>query len=119
MIDLVAAYFVEGSPLHANVEDTPACSLRIRQMAGNAGIPVIFTNVEYTNGGANGGIFFQKVSALRPFEKGNPLGAFAKGIEVQSDELGITKQYPSAFFGTSLAATLTAMKSCTRRTFST
>jgi maleamate amidohydrolase len=109
MVDLVAAYFVEGSPLYANVDDTLACALRIRQMARNTGVPVIFTNVEYTKGGANGGIFYRKVSALRSFEKGNPLGDFAKGIEVQSDELIVTKQYPSAFFGTSLAATLTAM----------
>ena len=37
------------------------------------------------------------------------MAAFARGLEPQADELIITKQYPSAFFGTSLASTLTAM----------
>ncbi|NCV92605.1 MAG: DUF3458 domain-containing protein, partial [Synechococcaceae bacterium WB7_3xG_012] len=34
---------------------------------------------------------------------------FADGLEPQDDELVVMKQYPSAFFGTSLASTLTAM----------
>ena len=37
------------------------------------------------------------------------MGAFAEGLTPEKDELVITKQYPSAFFGTSLASTLTAM----------
>jgi maleamate amidohydrolase len=42
------------------------------------------------------------------FVAGNPLGAWPAGLEPADDELVISKQYPSAFFGTSLAATLTA-----------
>ena len=37
------------------------------------------------------------------------MGNWPKGLEVAADELVISKQYPSAFFGTSLASTLTAM----------
>jgi nicotinamidase-related amidase len=37
------------------------------------------------------------------------MGAFAEGLEPLPDEPVITKQYASAFFGTSLASTLTAM----------
>ena len=36
------------------------------------------------------------------------MGAWATGLEPADDELVISKQYPSAFFGTSLASTLTA-----------
>ena len=62
----------------------------------------------YQPGGADGGVFFRKVPALAVFEAGNPLGAWPEGLEPAADEFVISKQYPSAFFGTSLAATLTA-----------
>ena len=36
------------------------------------------------------------------------MGAWPDGLEPGADELVVSKQYPSAFFGTSLASTLTA-----------
>lgn len=70
---------------------------------------MLFTCVVYDESGRDGGRFFQKIPALRCFVKGSPLGAFASGVEPQSDETVIVKQYASAFFGTSLASTLTAL----------
>lgn len=46
--------------------------------------------------------------ALSAFTVGNLLGEWADGLAPTEDELVISKQYASAFFGTSLAATLTA-----------
>jgi maleamate amidohydrolase len=106
LVDFVAAYFVESSPLYAGVEDELASALRIRDAARAAGIPVIYTNVVYQKGGADGGVFYRKVPALEAFEAGNPLGRWAEGLEPADGELLISKQYPSAFFGTSLAETL-------------
>jgi maleamate amidohydrolase len=74
-----------------------------------AGVPVIFTEVRYAPGGVNGGVFFRKAPPLRVFEEGNPLGDLVEGLERLPGEIMVTKQYPSAFFGSSLAATLTAM----------
>lgn len=37
------------------------------------------------------------------------MGAWPYGLEPFDDELVISKQYPSAFFGTSLASTLTSL----------
>ena len=37
------------------------------------------------------------------------MGAWATGLEVLEDEIVVSKQYPSAFFGTSLAASLTSL----------
>ncbi|MEM8664438.1 MAG: isochorismatase family protein [Pseudomonadota bacterium] len=108
LIDFVEAYFDPGCELYAGVGDTLQSALRIREAARAAGIPVIYTNVVYQPGGANGGRFFQKAKPLRNFVDGNPMGAWPKGLEVGEGELVISKQYPSAFFGTSLAATLTA-----------
>lgn len=108
LIDFVEAYFAPESPLYAGVEVALASALRIREAARAAKVPVILTNVVYHPGGIDGGRFFEKVPALKAFEAGNPMGAWPKGLEPQSDEIVLTKQYPSAFFGTSLASTLTA-----------
>lgn len=108
LIDFVEAYFDSGSPLYAGVEATLASALRVRDVARKASVPVFYTNVVYQPGGADGGVFFRKVPALAVFEAGNPLGAWPEGLEPAADEFVISKQYPSAFFGTSLAATLTA-----------
>lgn len=54
------------------------------------------------------GVFYRKIPLLRIFEKGSPLGAFPSPLRPLPTELVVTKQYASAFFGTSLASTLTA-----------
>jgi len=111
LVDFAAAYYVENSPLYAGegarrARDGAATLLAA---ARDKGVPVIWTEVRYQPGGLDGGVFFRKTPALQVFERGNPLGDVVEGLDPRDDELMITKQYPSAFFGTSLAATLTAM----------
>ena len=108
LVDFVQAYFDRDCPLYAGVEDALASALRIRAAARDARVPVLYTNVVYQEGGADGGVFYRKVPALEAFVRGNPLGAWPEGLEPAAGEIVISKQYPSAFFGTSLAATLTA-----------
>ncbi len=108
LVDLVEAYFAKDSPLYADADDCRQSAIRLRDAARAAGIPVIYTNVVYQADGSNGGVFFRKVPALQAFTKGNPMGGWARGLEPAENELVISKQYASAFFGTSLAATLTA-----------
>jgi maleamate amidohydrolase len=108
IVDFVMAYLDPASPLYAGVEDALASNERLLAAARKAGIPVLFTNVVYTPGGADGGVFYRKVPALRLFDKGSPLGAFPDSLQPEEGELVISKQYASSFFGTHLAATLTA-----------
>lgn len=108
LVDFVEAYFDKDSPLYAGVEDALSSALRIREAARTAGIPIFYTNVAYQEGGADGGVFYRKVPALEVFVSGNPLGDWPDGLEPAEDEIVITKQYPSAFFGTSLAEMLDA-----------
>ena len=108
LVDFVQAYFDRNSPLYAGVEDALSSALRIRAAARKAGVPVLYTNVVYREGGADGGVFYRKVPALEVFVQGNPLGGWPEGLEPAEEETVISKQYPSAFFGTSLDATLTA-----------
>ncbi len=108
LVDFVEAYFDKDSPLYAGVDDALSSALRIREAARSAGILVVYTNVVYQDGGTDGGVFYRKVPALEVFVAGNPLGGWPARLEPADDELVITKQYPSAFFGTSLAEALTA-----------
>lgn len=108
LIDFVEAYFDPESPLYANVDAALASALRLRDAARKAGVPVIYTNVVYHPSMIDAGRFGEKAMPLKVFVAGSPLGAWPKGLEPSADELVISKQYPSAFFGTSLGATLTA-----------
>jgi len=109
LIDFVEGYFDESCDLYADVDDALASALRVREAAHKAGIPVILTNVVYHPKAINGGRFFEKATPLRFFLEGSPMGDWPKGLEPTEDELVISKQYPSAFFGTSLASTLTSL----------
>ena len=110
VVDVVQAYVQPDSPLYAQAfVDALAPNVRLIEAARAAGVPVIFTNVVYGAEGRDGGLFYRKVPALRSFLKGSPLGAFPAGIAPRADEVVVSKQYASAFFGTSLVATLVAM----------
>lgn len=111
VIDFVKAYTVPGSPLYAGVDAARECCVRLLGAARQARIPVIHTNVVYQPGGRDGGVFFRKLPPLSCFERDlHPeFAAFAEGLEPIDGETVISKQYASAFFGTSLASTLTAL----------
>ena len=108
IVDFVMAYLDQASPLYAGVESALASNERILAAAREAGLPVIFTNVAYSPGGAEGGVFFRKVPALKLFERGSPYGAFPPSLQPRPGEVVLTKHYASAFFGTSLASLLTS-----------
>lgn len=107
LIDLVRAYFDRGCDLWADCDAALAAALRIRDAARAAGVPVIYTNMVFHPKALDGGRFFQKALPLRYFVRGHPMAEWAPGLVPSEDELVISKQYPSAFFGTSLASTLT------------
>ncbi|MCW6512561.1 isochorismatase family protein [Lichenifustis flavocetrariae] len=107
LIDFVEAYFDRSCSLYAGVDAALASALRVRAAARIAKVPVIYTNVVYHPLALDGGRFYQKAKPLKSFLCGSPMGAWPKGLEVADDELVVSKQYPSAFFGTSLASTLT------------
>lgn len=111
VVDFVRAYLLPRSPLYAAAEPARAAAATLLVAARAAGIPVVHTGVRYQRGGRDGGVFFRKVPALACFEEGaDPeLAAFAAGLEPAPGETVIMKQYASAFFGTALASTLTAL----------
>jgi len=108
VIDFCRAYLDPASPLYAGVEDARASTERILGAARAAGIPIAHTRVEFQPDGADGGVFFRKVEALKCFVRGNPLGEYGQGLAPIDGETVVTKQYASGFFGTSLASMLTS-----------
>ncbi len=108
LIDFVEAYLDPACDLYADVGNALASALRIVETARRQGVLVVYTKVEYHPSGINGGRFFEKALPLRHLVSGSPMGAWAGGIAPAENELVVVKQYPSAFFGTSLASTLTA-----------
>jgi len=81
---------------------------RVIDAARGAGVPVLHTRVSYQPGGLDGGLFRRKVPALEVFDEGSPLAEPAPAVAPRPGEVVVTKQYASAFFGTSLASTLRA-----------
>lgn len=110
VVDVCNAYLDPASPLYAGVESAFASNIRLVNAARGAGIPVVFTRVLYSANGIDGGLFYRKVPALKAYLPGNPLGDFPPGFGPLAEEVLVTKQYASAFFGTSLAATLNAKR---------
>ncbi|QFG26201.1 isochorismatase family protein [Actinomadura sp. WMMB 499] len=110
VVDLVRAYLAPDSPLFAPA--APAAAAVAGALADSArehGHPVVFTYVSYAPGGADGGWFYRKVPALRLFDEGSPLAEPPDELVPRPGDLTVRKQYPSAFFGTSLAGTLNAL----------
>lgn len=107
IVDVVAAYLTQGSALFmetaAAARDSNA---RLAAAARAAGVPVVFTNVRYKPDGSDGGVFYKKAPVLSAFVEGSPLGAFPPELTPHAGDRVVTKQYPSAFFGTGLAEAL-------------
>lgn len=110
LVDPARAYVDPDCPLYAGAGVEPAVDAMKALMAAarRARIPVVVTRVRFRSDGSDGGVFFRKVPTLRVFAEGSPYGDFIDGLAPEEDELTVTKQYPSAFFGTPLAAFLTA-----------
>lgn len=108
LVDFAQAYFDPEAPLFGGQGCIAARdhAVVLADAARRSGVPVVFTEVKYQPGGADGGAFYAKVPALSCFDTGRDTQRLVDGLSVKPNDLMITKQYPSAFFGTSLAATL-------------
>lgn len=109
IVDVVMAYLEDTSPLFMETAAAARDSnVRLAEAARAAGVPVVFTNVQYKPDGSDGGVFYRKAPVLKAFIEGSPLGDFPDDLLPQPGEQVFTKQYPSAFFGTGLAEALHA-----------
>lgn len=108
LIDFVEAYFQPKNELYADPRSALDEALKLRRIAHEKKIPVIITNVVYDENGLTGGVFFKKAKPLRNFIPSAEYNGWPNGLEPGEKDILLSKQYPSAFFGTSLSSTLTA-----------
>lgn len=110
LIDFMKSYTSVGSPLYAaGVVSAVRESRALLQIARELGLPVIHTIIRYFAANcADGGLWVKKAPVLSTMLHGNPLAEFCDEVAPITDEHVVTKQYASAFFGTSLASTLRA-----------
>ena len=102
LVDFVSAYFDVECSLFANVNDVLLSAIRIRDKARETNVPIFYTNVSYDSEGRNGGVFFEKGAGFDHVIVGRDSAGWPRGRLFDPGETIITKQYPSAFFGTDL-----------------
>ncbi|BEM28084.1 N-carbamoylsarcosine amidase [Serratia marcescens] len=109
-IDFMQAYTTEGASLFApGVVSAVEESRELLACARRTGIPVIHTHIRYHAGHfADGGLWVKKAPVMKDMVAGNPLAAFCPPVAPLADEVVLSKQYASAFFGTALAPLLVA-----------
>jgi maleamate amidohydrolase len=111
VIDLLQGYTLPGAPLFAPgvvkcVKEVPA----LLKAARRKKVPVIHTRVLYNPANfEDGGVWIRKAPVLKSLVPGNKYAEFCPEVVPAKGETVIVKNYASCFFGTSLAATLTAM----------
>ena len=109
VVDFIRAYTTPGAPLYAAaVVEAVRQTVDVLAAARRKGVLVIYTRVIYNPSGIDGGIFVQKVPVLRTLVEGEPLAEIVPELPPARADVILNKQYASAFFGTSLAAMLTA-----------
>ncbi|MFL4492301.1 isochorismatase family protein [Streptomyces sp. VTCC 41912] len=111
VVDLTRGFTEDRFPTGADLSDVVGATGQLIEAARPAGVPVVFTAIAYAPAEVSGG----HVTWLR---KAPGLGALLEGSEAvavdprlprrESDAL-VLKKGASAFFGTSLAATLTGL----------
>jgi maleamate amidohydrolase len=107
VIDFIKAYTTKGAAFFGQgVVDAVEATVDLLAAARKAKVPIIYTKVLYHASGIDGGLFVKKVPALRQLVAGEPLAEIDPRIPPAPEDLVIVKNYPSCFFGTSLASTL-------------
>lgn len=113
IIDVCKAYWDASSPLsllgNPDAEQAPDSMRRLVKAARAAKIPVVWSQVEYTQPDmADAGLFWHKAKVLDVWKNGDTRGLAAclEGLEPADGDAVVVKKYASAFFGTTLASTL-------------
>lgn len=109
VIDMYYGVTDPESPMHIAMDSEMKQIQRVITAARTAHVPVIYTTVAYHANFMDGGTFVEKIPLLRSMRAGSRLTQLDERLTPRDDELVLTKQYPSAFYGTPLQAVLTGL----------
>jgi maleamate amidohydrolase len=110
IIDLIKAFTEVGSPLAADLSSQITAAVELLRVARRAGVPIVFTTVEYDPSLKDAGLFVRKVSGLKWLVTGSPWVELHPALNRKEGELIVKKKYASAFFGTDLASFLATQR---------
>ncbi|WP_413811655.1 isochorismatase family protein [Streptomyces sp. OE57] len=112
VVDLTRGFTEDSYPSGADLSEVVAATTRLIEAARPADVPVIFTAIAYTEAEASGDAvaWLRKAPGLRALVEGSDAVAIDPRLPMRPghDQL-VVKKGASAFFGTSLAATLTGL----------
>ncbi|MBX7219291.1 MAG: isochorismatase family protein [Blastocatellia bacterium] len=110
IVDFIKAFTDPACPLGADFSPQVAAAAQLLEAARKQRVPVHFTTVAYEEGFPDAGVFIKKVPSLAHLKYGTPEIAVDERLQPQAGECVWVKKYASSFFGTALAATLTAAR---------
>lgn len=108
VVDLTNGFTDCTQPTGADLDDVVAQTRRLIDTAREAGLPVVFTTIAFDRGRLESSAWLRKATGMAALIEGSPLVAVDARLGQRDDEALITKHGASAFFGTDLAALLTA-----------
>ena len=111
VVDLIEGFVAKDGPFYTPGIEATCQKVRIlMDFFREHSLPIVHTTVEYQENGLDGGIFVEKIPALRKLVKGSRWTQFPDQVAPDSRGNIVSKRYASAFFGTHLAASLTAQR---------
>lgn len=108
VVDLTNGFTDRTQPTGADLDDVVAQTRLLLDTARGAGIPVFFTTIAFDRGRLESSAWLRKATGMAALLEGSPLVDVDTRLGQRDDEALITKHGASAFFGTDLAALLTA-----------
>lgn len=109
VVDFIRAFTEAGSPLAADLEAELVATGELLAVARAAALPVVFTTTAFAADMTDAGLFVAKVPSLSGLIEGTAAVELDPRLGRRAGETQLVKKYASAFFGTVLAATLTAL----------
>jgi nicotinamidase-related amidase len=99
------------APTGADLSDVVAATGALIEAGRPAGVPVVFTTIAYTPAEVDGDAvaWLTKVPGMRALREGSRAVALDPRLPIGPGDHVITKKGASAFFGTTLAASLTGL----------
>ena len=111
VVDLIEGFVAEDGPFYTPGIEATCQRVRILIDAFRKhNFPIAHTTVEYQENGLDGGIFVEKIPALRKLVKSSRWTQFPPQVAPDAKGIIVSKRYASVFFGTHLGASLTTQR---------
>jgi maleamate amidohydrolase len=110
VIDFIKGFTDTSCPLGSNLDAEVSATKQLLDLFREKKLPVHFTTTAYDSEMVSAGVFVKKVPSLAHLKLGSSWVEIDDRLTPVFGEVVWTKQYASAFFGTSLSSALSAQK---------